>query len=90
MMELLENPDTMEKTPSYYLLPRPNLALSARQDRQARTEPWEQRDHPDQKELPASHHAMEFPVTLEWPANQDPWVDREERGLEVLQELQDV
>jgi len=81
MMELLENPDMMEKTPSSCPPKRPSHASSAQLDLPDPTELWEPKDHPDQKEPPASPHAMEFPAILAWLDNPDPWADQAEKVL---------
>jgi len=74
-MERLASPEKMEKTPSFYPPRNPSHASSAQQDPPVPTDPWDPKDHPDPKELPASHHAMEFPAILAWPDNQAPWAD---------------
>lgn len=81
-MDLLEKPDTMERMP-YSCPPRnPSLVSSAQLDLPDPTDQWEPKDHPDPREPPASHHAMEFPATLAWLDNPDPWAGQAEKAPE--------
>jgi len=89
MMELLENQEKMERTPNYCPLQRLSHASFVQLAHQVLMVLWELKDHPDQKELPASHHAMEFPVTSAWLDNQDQWEDPDVKVHEELPALQE-
>jgi hypothetical protein len=91
MTELLVSQERMERILSFCQSRRsPNHASSAHLDLQDPTAQWEPKDHLDQKDLLASHHAMVFPATSAWLVNPVQLADQDAKAHVEHPATQDV